>query len=69
MQRDDGAVAFDNVYASQRLKRMTKGITFETFIADELVLAAVQYHLIIIGEAVKNLSRTFKDAQPHIEWA
>ncbi len=31
MQRDDGALAFDIVYAAKRIKRFSEGLTLETF--------------------------------------
>jgi uncharacterized protein with HEPN domain len=50
------------------LIKQTEGISFDTFMADELLKRASARSLEIIGEAVKNTSTDFKKRHAGIEW-
>jgi uncharacterized protein with HEPN domain len=50
------------------LIKETEGISFDTFIADELLKRAAARSLEIIGEAAKNISSDFKKRHAGIEW-
>jgi len=69
MQRDDDVLAFDIVYAAQRIKRFSKNLTLETFQTDEMANEAIQHGFIVIGEAVRHLSERVKDSKPNIPWS
>lgn len=50
------------------LLKETKGVTFESFIANESLKRASTRSFEIIGEAVKNLSCEFKSKHKNIDW-
>ena len=50
------------------LIKQTEGISFDTFMADELLKRASARSLEIIGEAAKNISTEFKKRHAGIEW-
>ena len=50
------------------LIKQTEGISFDTFMADELLKRASARSLEIIGEAVKNISTDFKKRHAGIKW-
>ena len=54
--------------AIQHIETYTAGITFETFAADSKTRDAVVRNLEIIGEAVKRLPDSFREAHPDIAW-
>jgi uncharacterized protein with HEPN domain len=68
MQRDDGALAFDIVYAAARIGRFIEGLDREDFHASELVQSAVIRECSVIGEAARHFSETVKLAHPEIPW-
>lgn len=50
------------------LESFSKNLTFEKFSKNRLRQNAIVRELEIIGEAVKNISRTFRDKHPTVEW-
>jgi uncharacterized protein with HEPN domain len=72
-KRLDG-VKSENVFLKHILDEInflikeTEGISFDTFIADELLKRASARSLEVIGEAVKNISSDFKKRHADIEW-
>jgi len=50
------------------LIKQTEGISFDTFMGDELLKRASARSLEIIGEAAKNISTEFKKRHAGIEW-
>jgi len=46
----------------------TTGKDYESFISDPVVIRAVAFELITIGEAVRSLPLGFKNDNPHIPW-
>jgi uncharacterized protein with HEPN domain len=67
MLRDEASV-LDILYAIQSIADYTHNLTFEEFVEDEMVISAVLYQFIIIGEATYRLSDAFVAAHPEIEW-
>lgn len=51
-----------------KIQRYTAGMTWDTFVADELTFDAVVRNLQIIGEAVKNIPAEMRDQYDQIEW-
>jgi len=51
-----------------KIELFTKNITNDKFLKSEIIQDAVIRRLEIIGEAVKNLPKSFKDKYPDIEW-
>ena len=52
----------------ERIERLMDGVSQEKFITSEDKENAAVRRLAIIGEAVKNLSKSFKDKHPEIKW-
>jgi uncharacterized protein with HEPN domain len=50
------------------LEKQTKSLEFEDFLSDPVLQRAVSRSLEIIGEASKNISIEFKNANHQIEW-
>jgi uncharacterized protein with HEPN domain len=67
MQRDD-VVIQDIVNAAQLVVDFVKGFDKETFIYDWKTRSAVLYQLMVVGEAVKRLSKEFRADYPQIPW-
>jgi len=66
--RDDRLLLKDILIALDRIDSFTKGMNFESFIADEKTMNAVTYNFLVIGEAVKLLPDTLTGAYPEIPW-
>lgn len=64
----DDLIIIDLQNSAQRTLRFTEGLSYEDFLDNELVLAAVQHQLVILGEAVKRLSTEFREVHPDIPW-
>lgn len=58
----------DILSASNKILKYTKGLSFSAFQKDEIIVDAVARNLEIIGEASKNVPKTFRDKHPQIEW-
>jgi uncharacterized protein with HEPN domain len=67
MSRDDTCL-LDMLLAARRTLEAARGLSFEQFSADWKVQSIVQYQLMLLGEAVKRLSREFRDRYPDIPW-
>src|SRR3989338_6449643 len=51
-----------------RVREFTRGVSEERFLKDALVQSAVIRQLEIIGEAVKNLSPSFRKRHKNVPW-
>jgi len=58
----------DILRASQRVSTFLQGVSWEQFGADEKVVAAVSYELIIIGEAVKGIPESVQAGAGAVPW-
>lgn len=58
----------DMLEAIKRIIYYTQGFSFEQFMTDTKTQDAVVRNLEVIGEAVKKLSLTLREANPHIPW-
>lgn len=68
MPPDDAAALVDVEYACRRIALLTAATTREDFVANETLREAVQYRLIVAGEAVKRLTAEFRTEHPEIRW-
>jgi uncharacterized protein with HEPN domain len=68
MSRDD-AILLDIVKSAKLAKQFTGGMEKADFMADVKTQAAVLHELMVLGEAAKRLSETFRSIYPQIPWA
>lgn len=68
MPPDADAALLDVAHAARRIVELTTNTTMATFLANETLREAVQYRLIIAGEAVKRLPPEFREAHPDVRW-
>ena len=67
MNRDDAAL-LDIHNAAQRILLFATGLTKSNLAADEEKQSAILYQVIVVGEATKRLSASFRNAHPQIPW-
>jgi len=65
----DPAYLVDLDTAAEQVAVYVAGLTFEQFRDNSMVHDAILYNFAVCGEAVRNLSKEFRDAHPEIEWA
>lgn len=68
-ERDDRAVALDICEAARAVGRYLAGVDREAFVQDEKTQSAVILQILLIGEAAKKLSPTFRDRFPSVPWS
>ena len=54
--------------AIERIRRYTKGKTFDDFIADDMMYYAVVKNIEILGEASNMLTEEFRESHPQTPW-
>ena len=67
MRRDD-ATLLDIQNAAQLALEFVRGVDKAAFVADAKTHSAVLHQLLVLGEAVKRLSREFRDAHSELPW-
>ncbi len=68
MRRDE-ATLLDIAKAVRLVVNFTEGSTKEAFLEDPKTQSATLHQLMVIGEAVRRLSREFRDQHPDIPWS
>ena len=70
MRRDRGdpAFVFDMLAAARAVVRFTVGKSRDQYDHDEVLRAALERKVEIIGEAARNLSEPFREANPQVPW-
>jgi uncharacterized protein with HEPN domain len=58
----------DMLGACQKVQRLTHGLEFTTFRADERTYDAVCWNLLVVGEAAKAIPDEMRAAHPSVEW-
>lgn len=58
----------DILEATEKIKRYTRGLTYETFVKNEMVVDAVIRNLEMIGEASRNIPEDVREEYPDIPW-
>jgi uncharacterized protein with HEPN domain len=67
MQRDESSL-IDILKAAKTAQRFKEMTDQAGFLKDELLQSGILHQLIIIGEAVKRLSKKFREAHPNVPW-
>jgi len=67
MQRDR-AILLDIVQAAQLILEFKEGMDKAAFEADLKTQSAVLHQLMVMGEAVKRVSQTFRDRHSEVPW-
>ena len=68
MPREYKAYLKDILEAIGKIENYTKDISFDDFVAEELIQDGVVRNLEVIGEAVKNIPENIKSKKPEVEW-
>ena len=67
-KRDNLLLLDDMLQSAKRIKRYTKDLDYDSFIADDKTIDAVVRNFEIIGEAANRVDPEFRDSNPEIEW-
>jgi uncharacterized protein with HEPN domain len=65
----DSAWLWDMLRAARAVGRFVASKSKESYLADEILQAAVERKIEIIGEAACKVSATFQDEHPEIPWS
>ena len=68
LSKRDPANLLDMLEASEKIQRFLKDKTFEDFLKDDMLQAAVERNIGIIGEAARRISEDLKQEHPEIPW-
>jgi uncharacterized protein with HEPN domain len=68
MPRDSRVYLEDILGAIARIRRYTRGLSRDTFAADDKTVDAVVRNLEVVGEAVKSLPTSLRARRPEVEW-
>jgi uncharacterized protein with HEPN domain len=68
MPRDYKVYLEDVRDAVEKIRNYTAGYSFESFAKDSKTFDAVVRNLEVIGEAIKNVPPTIRDAHPAVDW-
>ncbi len=66
---DDSSCLLDIANAARAVLSFIEGMDEAAFRGDMKTQAAVQHQIMIIGEASKRLTPSFRDAHPNIPWS
>jgi len=58
----------DMLQSTLKIKRYTKDMDYDSFVADDKTVDAVVRNFEIIGEAANRMDSDFRDSNPEIEW-
>lgn len=67
MWRDDAYLG-DILRAIRKIQKNVEGMSFDDLSEHDVVVDAVIYQIIIIGEATRSISPELKNAHPEIPW-
>ena len=68
MSRDYRPYLADMRRSCERIVKYADGFSYEQFLADERTYDAVLRHLIVIGEAIKQIPEQFREQHSQVEW-
>lgn len=64
----DAAYLWDMIQAAKEVEEMLENHDLASFLADRVLLRALERGVEIIGEAARRVSSSFMDAHPEIPW-
>ena len=64
----DPAYLWDMLQAAKEVETMLEGYDLSAFLADIVILRAIERSVEIIGEAARCVSPTYQKSQPQIPW-
>lgn len=64
----DSAVVLDMIRAARLACEFSAGLTKDAFVSDIKTQSAVLHQILVLGEAAKRISDSFKAEHPEIEW-
>jgi uncharacterized protein with HEPN domain len=67
-ERDDASLLWDMLEAARKVRQFVAGKTFHDYSGDEVLQAAVERKLEIIGEAARAVSADFQKEHPEVPW-
>ncbi|WP_445734199.1 HepT-like ribonuclease domain-containing protein [Mariniflexile sp.] len=67
-RRDTILLLEDMLESAQKIKLYTKGLDYNSFLADDKTVDAVVRNFEIIGEAANRIDPDFRERNPEIEW-
>ena len=68
LESDDMALVWDMLEAARKIQQFASGKSYHDYAGDELLQAAVERKLEIIGEAARKVSPAFQGMYPQIPW-
>jgi uncharacterized protein with HEPN domain len=68
LSKRDPANLLDMLEASEKVQRFLQNKTFADFLGDDMLRAAVERNIEIIGEAARRISDDLKQEHPEIPW-
>jgi len=66
-KRGDKEFLMDMLIACEKIMKYTRGLSYEDFRKNEMVIDAVVRNIEILGEASKNISEGLKKKYPEVE--
>lgn len=67
-QGDDAAHLWDMLQAALKVQEFVANRSYEQYQRNELLQAAVERKIEIIGEAARRVSISFQEAHPEVDW-
>lgn len=64
----DLASLFDIVQAARQIQRYAQGVEKGQLTTDDEKQAAILYRIVVMGEATKRISQSFRQQHPEIPW-
>ena len=68
-EEKDAALLWDMLKAASEIVQFVEGATYARFQSDKMLRYAVERQILVIGEAAKKVSMTFKNSCPQIPWS
>lgn len=66
--RHEASYLKDILRAAEKIEAITSASSESSFLADEVLSAAVLHHLTVIGEAINRLSPELRDSHSEVPW-